>query len=577
MRNMGREIGRIVEVKGVSVKAELFELLPPYLLNNGEVVTAPRINTYVKTRVGLDTVICQITGEYNDEKTMGSFSGYFLDLTVKGYIDRGCFIQGLRLLPIVAASVELLDEKDFEKIYDCDVGNSFSVGRSLFESNREVFLNYNDIIPSHMGIFGNTGSGKSNTLTKILSSYSNVLRYNHNGRMLIFDINNEYGGDAICDKNCKRIYHLSTRNSNGDLIPFKLDDLQEDDWCILLNATEATQRPVVKSAFKDNRNDIEYAEAIKNIIKTNQIALFNTIRYQVGTYIKGIECIKWHSKSNRFYYEKDEKVIYDSLDEFKNVLNEITVKSPTSGIDRVLFKLYMAAAFHVGYGTQYDFISPMLRRAEKLKKDFDKVFDYSDEDMFENENIVVIQLADVNRDMKQMIPAIIANRYFEEQVIKKDGTSINSILNIIIDEAHNLLYEDNGDFRHVSVVLETFERIVKEGRKFGVFLWIASQRPSDISGTIISQMHNYFIHKLVNPYDLSRIRKTVAFLDEESLNTITVLGPGECILSGSMVSVPTFIKIDRVEEENRPNSENVVLFGQKGIFRKRKTRHINNM
>ena len=52
MRNMGREIGRIVEVKGVSVKAELFELLPPYLFNNGEVVTAPRINTYVKTRVG---------------------------------------------------------------------------------------------------------------------------------------------------------------------------------------------------------------------------------------------------------------------------------------------------------------------------------------------------------------------------------------------------------------------------------------------------------------------------------------------------------------------------------------------
>ena len=54
---MGREIGRIVEVRGVSVKAELFELLPPFLFDKGNVITAPRINTYVKTRVGLDTVI----------------------------------------------------------------------------------------------------------------------------------------------------------------------------------------------------------------------------------------------------------------------------------------------------------------------------------------------------------------------------------------------------------------------------------------------------------------------------------------------------------------------------------------
>ena len=64
---------------------------------------------------------------------------------------------------------------------------------------------------------------------------------------------------------------------------------------------------------------------------------------------------------------------------------------------------------------------------------------------------------------------------------------------------------------------------------------------SDISQTIISQMHNYFIHKLVNPLDLSRIRKAVAFLDENAIDALTVLGPGECVVSGTGVNMPCFV------------------------------------
>lgn len=103
-------------------------------------------------------------------------------------------------------------------------------------------------------------------------------------------------------------------------------------------------------------------------------------------------------------------------------------------------------------------------------------------------------------------------------------------------------------------------------RKFGMFLWISSQRPSDISSTIISQMHNYFIHKLVNPFDLNRIRKAVAFLDQNAMDTVTVLGPGECVVSGTGVNMPCFMKVEQLEMKNRPNSENVLLFGEGGIL-----------
>lgn len=200
-------------------------------------------------------------------------------------------------------------------------------------------------------------------------------------------------------------------------------------------------------------------------------------------------------------------------------------------------------------------MSPMLRRAEKLIDDFEKIFIDVD-DIFGDKNIAVIQLANVNKDMMELIPSIIVSHLFQEQINKKNDDKIVDIVNVIVDEAHN------------SITIETFERAIKEGRKFGIFFWISSQRPSDISSTIISQMHNYFIHKLVNPYDLSKIRKAVAFLDQNAMDTITVFGPGECVVSGIGVNMPCFMKVEQLEQQFRPNSDNVLLFGEGGIFEK---------
>ena len=120
--------------------------------------------------------------------------------------------------------------------------------------------------------------------------------------------------------------------------------------------------------------------------------------------------------------------------------------------------------------------------------------------------------------MKKTIPLLAAKKVYEDH--KKRGP--NRSLNMVIDEAHNILsrelfreFESWKDYR-----LETFEEIVKEGRKFGVFVTISSQRPNDISPTITSQAHNYFIHRLINQKDLQSISSAVSYIDkltEESL------------------------------------------------------------
>lgn len=171
--------------------------------------------------------------------------------------------------------------------------------------------------------------------------------------------------------------------------------------------------------------------------------------------------------------------------------------------------------------------------------------------------------------MREIIPSLISNHIFNKLANSKDEKEeIIQIVNIVIDEAHNILFDDNDQTIAHRNVLQVFEKIVQEGRKFGCFLMLASQRPSDISQSIISQLHNYFIHKLVNPTDIQKIRKAVAYLDEESLNFITVLSPGECIVSGTAFQMPSFIYVKQVEKKYRPNSENVLLIGKDGLFEK---------
>lgn len=565
---MGREIGKVVEARGVFVRAELYKLLPPYIVEGGKTSISPRINSFVKTKVGLDTIICQIVGEYYDENRKGQFSGFFVDLTVKGYFDNNHFVQGVRMLPMVSASIELLDSDEFKRINDCEGEFNFSIGTNLFDSTQRYYFDYNTILPSHIGIFGNTGSGKSNTLAKLLCEYASVLENTNHGKVLVIDINNEYGEDAICSSESKKIYNLTTRAQSEERVPLDYSRLQEDEWCLLLNASEATQRPVIKTAYNDERSAQEYEEQIRGMIMTGRYQLVKSMQYNMRDYISGIEGLYWHSSNDVFYFYVGNRIVYMDTEsrEVDNFLNNIHVEVPEDRLSNFLFKLYFAVATHIGYGTQYEFVSPLLRRAEKLFNDFEKVFCASDNDIFDGKKFAVIQLANVNRDMLELIPSILVNHIFHDQIARRNTDGINDIINVVVDEAHNLLYENDLNQKHTSITVETFERAIKEGRKFGLFLWISSQRPSDISSTIVSQMHNYFIHKLVNPNDLNKIRKAVAFLDQNAMDSLTVLGPGECVVSGTGIKMPCFIKVDQLPKANRPNSENVILFGDNGIF-----------
>lgn len=171
--------------------------------------------------------------------------------------------------------------------------------------------------------------------------------------------------------------------------------------------------------------------------------------------------------------------------------------------------------------------------------------------------LAVYSLVDVNVEFKKIVPLIICKYFYERQRQNFNGRS----LHIIIDEAHNVLSTTSEresqtwkDYR-----LETFEEIIKEGRKFGAFLTISSQRPSDISETIISQLHNYFIHRLVNNEDIRAIGKAVAFIDNTSYEMISVLPQGACIFTGVASNFPVLVQVDLLPQSKQPQSTTIKL------------------
>jgi DNA helicase HerA-like ATPase len=176
--------------------------------------------------------------------------------------------------------------------------------------------------------------------------------------------------------------------------------------------------------------------------------------------------------------------------------------------------------------------------------------------------LTVISLRKSNQEIKKVIPLLLAKYYYgshKEAVI--NSSPPDKTFHLIIDEAHNILSmqsnrESEGwkDYR-----LELFEEIIKEGRKFGFYLTLSSQRPADISATIMSQIHNFFIHRLVNDRDLLLLENSISTLDSLSRSMIPNLAKGCAIITGTSFDLPMVVQFKELPKEHQPDSDDVDL------------------
>jgi DNA helicase HerA-like ATPase len=598
------KIGNVNAVKGRKVDVVVEKSKnSSHLLYNGEIIKNVSVGGYVKITKGFEELVGKIEGEYvSADKSLDKKEyahnrdkiSRVLNVSLVGYFEKAKFKQGIKELPLIENECYLLTQDEFNRVHyfikeiNGVPDESLKIGTLASEKGKEISIGINSLFASHIGVFGNTGSGKSYTLAglyhKLFKKYQNNSGFNENAKFLLIDFNGEYSGDK-CITEQKVIYNLSTRKELSsirieDKLPISEDVLIDDEiMSILANATEKTQKPFISRALSFYRKVLKSDDPIEYYRNTIKRKIIDTLSmadkekaFMLSEYLRHIidystedffEEFEWHSVYKYFKLrlgqshqlnedEIKETVFHGSVDDYE---------FPSDILSRVIHFLYLQLVFDIlNDKAKNDHISPAINKLKSKVSDLHKVFNTEADakDIFSNSPIVVINLNDVNTEMKKTIPLLISKKIYSEHKLEYKNNG-EKYLNIIVDEAHNILSyssqresETWKDYR-----LETFEEIIKEGRKFGVFLTIASQRPSDISSTIISQLHNYFLHRLINNKDIEAVERTVSYLDQVSFESLSILPTGTCILAGLSAQVPIIIEMDKIEDEFEPYNQTI--------------------
>ena len=316
---------------------------------------------------------------------------------------------------------------------------------------------------------------------------------------------------------------------------------------------------IINNAKNHFGDCISYFRKIFRILGLNDDSLINKIENKNDS----ITCDDIYSAIDNIEESPYQEIPTKQPDEKKRIFNEVIVKILTdlNMFERFMFLSFFFFCQEIGNGTiEKSNIHALMESLDTKINILSRIFSVDKQTSQEGRNVDIISLMDLDIDMQKIIPLIICKKLYSEKKKSKDGP-LNKSLHIIIDEAHNILstssaYE-NEEWKKYR--LECFDKIIKEGRKFGTFLTISSQRPSDISDTIISQLHNYFIHCLMNEEDLRKISKAVSFSDKSTNEMIPILSPGNCIFAGLASNFPVLAKINILPEGNQPQSENVKI------------------
>lgn len=631
-------VGNVISIHGTKITILMNEHsnLESFYYN-GVLYNGISIGVYLGIIRGSNKIIAKVEKEFLEDKNKEKLNHEFarnrferrLEVNMIGNFYNNAFEFGIKKFPMIFNEVVLLTEEEIKEILHRDSINSkykIPIGKSLL-NEIPIELRWDNLFNTHIGIFGNTGSGKSNTLTKI---YSELLdcqdrkeiepNFKNKSKFFIIDFNGEYIQPNVFynsnNKKCLNLCNQDNKKSNDQLFLSSEVFWSIETLAILYSATEKTQRPFLKNAIKKFLNQDE--KTPNDDITTNKIIENLSVNFRDVFSPKGNkhmlryfrECLKYinfdnyipndisdenknsyeeikHIIDNAQYHSKSKKIIIkysnsndiyvddpnftrsnnNLQDNFEKILSSKYIKKQINNLkltEKIKIAVYSHLVYVLSHGEyEIQYIQPLIARMEEKSDFIEKTIKLVKKEEYSKtwKLLNVISLKNCNTETKKMLALLLTKQLYHDHKQKSKEDQITSTIHLIIDEAHNVLSEQSvrEDVSWKDYRLEVFEEIIKEGRKFGFFMTIATQRPNDISPTIISQLHNYFIHRLVNEQDLRMIANTINSLDYLSKSRIPTLAPGQCIITGTSFEMPLVIQVDKLSKEKSPNSENANL------------------
>lgn len=620
-----RVIGKLISINSERFVVELLNQSINFTINGFEdIYQYAQLNGYVILPYQDFYIVAEIFGvreKDSDNSWKGekeqvlskSNSVKYLDINPIGTIQKKgvkqSFRYGVSVFPTLYTDVLYIRKEELDVIFEVDKDevdiihgatagtklNHLHIGTSTIFPDYGINVDINGFFGAHSAVLGNTGSGKSCTISSMMQTLFKKDQYSACGASFIFfDVNGEYHKAFSQIENpdievkyysiedeTKEVYE---QKCNYDILSkveykkFRLPHwfLTIDEWALLLQTSEKTQLPVLRSGlgFSQNMDDISrkhiYASNIMYVFENWEspvakrqriMALipkgnFNDIivdgyNTQFGNFSGNQEetfkdSVRAHINDESFIFPKyeNQKFEFSDLEHFLE--------------DAILYEEYH------GNKQIRDYSSSLITRFKSLRErsEFDFLKNSDDNirvdelinDFLGLENgskktqVSIIDLNNVSDEVVEVASSVITRILFD--YLKSIPTRNSFPINIVLEEAHRYISEyRNSTFGEANKI---FERVSKEGRKYGMFLLVSSQRPSELSKTVLSQCSNFIVHRIQNPEDLSQIRQMTPHISANVLSRLPSIPKQHALIFGHSVQIPALFKVNNADPT--PNS-----------------------
>lgn len=574
------------------------------------------VDNIVTVKLGIDIsnqanlVNIHVIFEGDNEKIVGeirNISLEYIKIAIVGELVDSRFIPGFSKKPSFKANVRIINMNELELILgkqQITDNNQINFGYSTVYNNYKINVDINDFFSNHFAILGNSGSGKSFTVSRLIQNIftsSNYLPINAN--IFIFDAYGEYKNafsrlNEISPMLNTKYYTTNTKFPEGDLLRIPLWLLKTDDIALLLEANNSSQLSIIEKALRlvpiikgtDEQsvrlcNDI-IARAILDILKSGKDNMIisdqiKAILSTVSTEQLNLEANVSQPGYNRplkqcLFVDANGKMLeMELVTNFigKFVMDGLEIKDSNQDVMYTLKDLEKAMEFSlISEGILksdkvFDYANILAVRLHSLANGpYAEYFNYDKlvtREQFissmistydgKKAQIINFNINYVNDRMAKSLVKIISKLLFDAAAENQNRASMP--FHIIVEEAHRYIQDDIDT---TLLGYNIFDRITKEGRKYGVILGLITQRPSELSETSVSQCSNFVILRTLHPRDLNYIHDMVPNMSDEVMVMLKTLQSGNAICFGNAFKVPTAIKIQRPNPEPLSNNCDVV-------------------
>lgn len=547
-------LGKIIRVDSNTVEVEISNDIPSSSpIINGKVYKLGQIGTFVKvvagniTTFGLVDSVSNTPSQENEPLLYNNVGSRYLTVSLIGEKIGNCrFEKGIGLYPTINDEVHLVTDEDLINLYgnSNNIDGLLSIGKHSSSENLDVYLDIHKLVLRHSAILGSTGSGKSNSVVAIIKKITEQMK---NSRMVLIDPHGEYAS-AFPDAKTFRI---------GDTerplyVPFWL--MKYDELAYFLVGAKSIDdarpeyrnfREMILRAKKENHH-LAAGDVNPNYITADSPIPFDIrkIWYDINRCVNATYNNKTNQNEETECLEKEgdaEKLIAARFQPYS-----MGASAPFKANDSSFYS-YEKKLIARLKDSRYDFMFyPGEYKSKESGKDLNNLL----EDWISGEErLTILDLSNVPFEVMDitvgLITRFIYDSMFWGRFVKNTGR--NRPILIAYEEAHSYLGKNGGIYARESV-----ERIFKEGRKFGVGAMVISQRPSELSETILAQVGTFISLRLTNTSDQSIVKSMAPDNMNSLINLLPALRIGEAVVVGEAINIPSRVKLPL--QNPRPDS-----------------------